>query len=85
MDKSKSLCSIYQYCSIIAGTNGISPIFLTTVELQVELVDLKTGQKLDSPRERCFFDEAGEATLEEVYSVATGTVLTINTKTKKLL
>jgi aconitate hydratase 2/2-methylisocitrate dehydratase len=23
---------------IIAGTNGISPIFLTTVELQVELV-----------------------------------------------
>jgi aconitate hydratase 2/2-methylisocitrate dehydratase len=26
-----------------------------------------------------------EATLEEVYSVATGTVLTINTKTKKLL
>jgi hypothetical protein len=49
----------------------------------VELIDLKTGQKLDS-QGNVVFDEAGEATLEEVYSVATGTVLTINTKTKKL-
>ena len=29
-------------------------------------------------------DEDGEPVLEEAYSVATGTVLTINTKTKKL-
>jgi aconitate hydratase 2/2-methylisocitrate dehydratase len=40
-------------------------------------IDLKTGQKLDS-QGNVVFDEAGEATLEEVYSVATGTVLTIN-------
>jgi aconitate hydratase 2/2-methylisocitrate dehydratase len=39
--KSKSICSFY--CSIVAGTNGISPIFLTTVDVTGIGLDLKTG------------------------------------------
>ena len=70
---------------IIAGTNGISPIFLTTVSVTGGIgIDLKNWVKqLDA--EGCLVKDAnGDAILEQAYSVATGTVLTINTKTKKL-
>jgi aconitate hydratase 2/2-methylisocitrate dehydratase len=30
-------------------------------------------------------DESGDPVLEEVYSVATGTVITVNTKTKEII
>ena len=70
---------------IIAGTNGISPIFLTTVGVTGGIgIDLKNWAKKLDAQGNVVLDEAGEAILEEVYSVATGTVLTINTKTKKL-
>ena len=70
---------------IVAGTNGISPIFLTTVGVTGGIgIDLKNWvKKLDSDG-KPVLDENGDPVLEQAYSVDTGTVLTINTKTKKL-
>ena len=69
---------------IVAGTNGISPIFLTTVDVTGGIgIDLKNWvKKLDV--EGNVVEKDGEPVLEEAYSVSTGTVLTINTKEKKL-
>lgn len=70
---------------IIAGTNGISPIFLTTVGVTGGIgIDLKNWVKKKDAEGNTVVDADGEAVLEEAYSVATGTVLTINTKEKKL-
>lgn len=70
---------------IVAGTNGISPIFLTTVDVTGGIgLDLKNWVKLTDAEGNLVRDEAGEPILEQAYSVATGTVLTINTRTKKL-
>lgn len=70
---------------IVAGTNGISPIFLTTVDVTGGIgIDLKNWKKQVDANGEVVRNEAGDPVLEEVYSVATGTVLTINTKTKKL-
>ncbi len=70
---------------IIAGTNGISPIFLTTVGVTGGIgIDLKNWVKKTDAEGNVVVDENGDPVLEEAYSVATGTVLTINTKTKKL-
>ena len=70
---------------IVAGTNGISPIFLTTVDVTGGIgIDLKNWvKKVDSDGSPVFGDD-GNPVLEEAYSVQTGTVLTINTKHKKL-
>lgn len=70
---------------IVAGTNGISPIFLTTVDVTGGIgLDLKNWVKKSDENGNVLRNESGDPILEEVYSVATGTVLTINTKTKKL-
>ncbi|MDH7444328.1 bifunctional aconitate hydratase 2/2-methylisocitrate dehydratase [Aquimarina sp. 2201CG14-23] len=70
---------------VIAGTNGIAPIFLTTVGVTGGIgIDLKNWVKQKDTDGNTIVDEDGEPILKEVYSVATGTVLTINTKTKKL-
>ncbi|TRX33750.1 bifunctional aconitate hydratase 2/2-methylisocitrate dehydratase [Flavobacterium sp. ZT3R18] len=70
---------------IVAGTNGISPIFLTTVDVTGGIgLDLKNWVKKLDENGNAVRNESGDPILEEVYSVATGTVLTINTKTKKL-
>ena len=70
---------------VIAGTNGISPIFLTTVGVTGGIgLDLKNWVKQKDAEGNTIVDEDGEPVLKEVYSVATGTVLTINTKEKKL-
>lgn len=70
---------------IVAGTNGISPIFLTTVDVTGGIgLDLKNWVKKLDENGNPVRNESGDPILEEVYSVATGTVLTINTKTKKL-
>ena len=70
---------------IVAGTNGISPIFLTTVDVTGGIgIDLKNwAKKLDSDGNP-ILDEDGSPILEQTYSVETGTVLTINTEHKKL-
>lgn len=70
---------------IIAGTNGISPIFLTTVGVTGGIgIDLKNWVKKTDAEGNTVVDADGEAVLEQTYSVETGTVLTINTKEKKL-
>ena len=70
---------------IVAGTNGISPIFLTTVDVTGGIgIDLQNWVKKVDENGEVVRNENGDPVLEEVYSVATGTVLTINTKTKKL-
>ena len=70
---------------IVGGTNGISPIFLTTVDVTGGIgIDLKNWVKKVDENGNPVRDENGDPILEQAYSVATGTVLTINTKTKKL-
>ena len=73
------------FAPVIAGTNGIAPIFLTTVGVTGGIgIDLKNWVKQKDADGNTIVDEEGDPILKEEYSVATGTVLTINTKTKKL-
>ncbi len=70
---------------VVAGTNGIAPIFLTTVGVTGGIgLDLKNWVKKVDADGNVVRDENGDPVLEEAYSVATGTVLTIDTKAKKL-
>ena len=70
---------------IVGGTNGISPIFLTTVDVTGGIgIDLKNWVKKLDESGNPVLDADGEPVLEQAYSVDTGTVLTINTKKKKL-
>ena len=70
---------------IVAGTNGISPIFLTTVGVTGGIgIDLKNWVKKIGEDGKPLLNNDGNAVLEQKYSVETGTVLSINTKTKKL-
>ncbi|MFT6153248.1 MAG: aconitate hydratase 2/2-methylisocitrate dehydratase [Bermanella sp.] len=73
------------FAPVVAGTNDISPIFLTTVGVTGGIgLDLKNWvRKLDA-NGKTILDANGDPVLEQAYSVATGTVLTINTKEKKL-
>ncbi|MFV8326716.1 bifunctional aconitate hydratase 2/2-methylisocitrate dehydratase [Flavobacterium sp. ZS1P14] len=73
------------FAPIVAGTNGISPIFLTTVDVTGGIgLDLKNWVKKLDENGDPVRNESGDPILEETYSVATGTVLTINIKEKKL-
>ena len=70
---------------VVAGTNGISPIFLTTVGVTGGIgLDLKNWVKKVDENGEVVKDGYGDPILEQAYSVETGKVLTINTKTKKL-
>lgn len=70
---------------IVGGTNGISPIFLTTVDVTGGIgIDLKNWIKKLDAEGNPIRNADGDVILEEAYSVATGTILTINTKEKKL-
>ena len=70
---------------VVAGTNGISPIFLTTVDVTGGIgLDLKNWKKKKDSNGNTIINNNGEPILEEIYSVKTGTLLTINTKKKKL-
>jgi aconitate hydratase 2 / 2-methylisocitrate dehydratase len=70
---------------IVAGTNGISPIFLTTVSVTGGIgLDLKNWVKKTDAEGKVVKGANGDPILEQAYSVETGTVLTINTKEKKL-
>ena len=70
---------------IVAGTNGISPIFATTVDVTGGIgIDLKNWVKKLGPDGKPILNNDDSPILEQKYSVETGTVLTINTKDKKL-
>jgi aconitate hydratase 2/2-methylisocitrate dehydratase len=71
---------------VVAGTNGIAPIFLTTVGVTGGIgLDLKNWVKKVDANGNVVKDANGDPVLEEAYSVKTGTVLTIDTQAKKLL
>jgi aconitate hydratase 2/2-methylisocitrate dehydratase len=73
------------FAPVVAGTNGISPIFLTTVGVTGGIgLDLKNWVKKLDTNGNPIMNENGDPVLEQTYSVETGTVLTINTKEKKL-
>jgi aconitate hydratase 2/2-methylisocitrate dehydratase len=70
---------------VVAGTNDIAPIFLTTVDVTGGIgLDLKNWIKKTDADGNVVTDANGDVVLEEAYSVATGTILTIDTKAKKL-
>ena len=70
---------------IVAGTNGISPIFLTTVGVTGGIgIDLKNWVKKLDGQGNPILNNDENPILEQAYSVETGTVLTINTDEKKL-
>jgi aconitate hydratase 2/2-methylisocitrate dehydratase len=73
------------YAPIVGGTNGISPIFLTTVGVTGGIgLDLKNWVKKVDEDGKPILNNDGNAILEQKYSVETGTVLKINTRAKKL-
>ena len=73
------------FAPIVAGTNGISPIFLTTVSVTGGIgIDLNNWVKKVDTEGNTVLDDNGDPILEQTYSVETGKVLTINTSTKKL-
>jgi len=70
---------------IVAGTNGISPIFQTTVGVTGGIgIDLKNWVKKLDDKGEPILNNDGNPVLEQKYAVDTGTVLTIDTKKKKL-
>ena len=70
---------------IVAGSNGISPIFLTTVDVTGGIgIDLKNWTKKKDASGDIILDKNNDPILENIYSVKTGTIFTINTKDKKL-
>ncbi|MFT3690313.1 bifunctional aconitate hydratase 2/2-methylisocitrate dehydratase [Paenirhodobacter sp.] len=70
---------------VVAGTNGISPIFATTVDVTGGIgINLKNWVKKTDAEGKPVLNADGNPVLEQKYSVATGTVLTIDVKNKKL-
>ena len=70
---------------VVAGSNGISPIFMTTVGVTGGIgLDLKNWVKTYDGDGNLLLNKDGEPVLKRTYSVDTGTLLTIDTKTKKL-
>ena len=83
--KSSPYVPFINIAPVIAGTNGISPIFLTTVSVTGGIgLDLQNWVKQKDAEGNIVRDKEGDPILKEMYSVETGTVLTINTKEKKL-
>ncbi|MEC7764926.1 MAG: bifunctional aconitate hydratase 2/2-methylisocitrate dehydratase [Pseudomonadota bacterium] len=73
------------FAPVVAGTNGISPIFLTTVGVTGGIgLDLKNWVKKTDETGKPVLDAEGNPILEQTYSVETGTVLKIDTKNKVL-
>ena len=83
--KSSPYVPFINIAPVIAGTNGISPIFLTTVSVTGGIgLDLQNWVKQKDAEGNIVRDKEGDPILKEMYSVETGTVLTINTKEKRL-
>ncbi|MCP9318240.1 bifunctional aconitate hydratase 2/2-methylisocitrate dehydratase [Acetobacter persici] len=73
------------FAPIVAGTNGISPIFATTVDVTGGIgINLKNWVRKTGEDGKPVLDSDGNPVIEQKYSVATGTVLKIDVKDKKL-
>ncbi|MFT4013062.1 MAG: bifunctional aconitate hydratase 2/2-methylisocitrate dehydratase [Paracoccus sp. (in: a-proteobacteria)] len=73
------------FAPVVAGTNGISPIFATTVDVTGGIgLNLKNWVKKVDEDGKPILNNDGNPILEQKYSVETGTVLTIDAKDKKL-
>ncbi|MFT8644566.1 bifunctional aconitate hydratase 2/2-methylisocitrate dehydratase [Gluconacetobacter sp.] len=73
------------FAPIVAGTNGISPIFATTVDVTGGIgLNLKDWVKKTDDNGKPILNNDGNPILEQKYSVETGTVLKIDVKNKQL-
>ncbi len=73
------------YAPVVAGTNGISPIFATTVDVTGGIgINLKNWAKKTGADGQPIINNDGNPVLEQLFSVETGTVLNIDVKNKKL-
>ncbi len=73
------------FAPIVAGTNGISPIFATTVDVTGGIgINLKNWVKKLGEDGKPILNNDGNPVLEQKYSVETGTVLKIDAKNYKL-
>ncbi|MBB3810112.1 bifunctional aconitate hydratase 2/2-methylisocitrate dehydratase [Pseudochelatococcus contaminans] len=73
------------YAPIVAGTNGISPIFATTVDVTGGIgINLKNWTKKTDEDGKPILNNDGNPVLEQKFSVETGTILKIDAKNKKL-
>lgn len=73
------------FAPVVAGTNGISPIFGTTVDVTGGIgINLKNWVKKTDADGKPILNNDGNPVLEQKYSVDTGTVLTLDAKGKKL-
>ena len=73
------------FAPIVAGTNGISPIFLTTVGVTGGIgIDLKNWVNKKDENGNLISDTDGNPMQEQVFSVETGKTFIINTGLKKL-
>jgi aconitate hydratase 2/2-methylisocitrate dehydratase len=73
------------YAPVVAGTNGISPIFATTVDVTGGIgINLKNWVKKTGPDGKAILNNDGNPILEQKFSVETGTVLKIDVKNNKL-
>ncbi|PZQ46375.1 MAG: bifunctional aconitate hydratase 2/2-methylisocitrate dehydratase [Rhodovulum sulfidophilum] len=70
---------------VVAGTNGISPIFATTVDVTGGIgINLKNWVRKTGEDGKPILNNDGNPILEQKYSVETGTVLKIDVAGKKL-
>lgn len=73
------------FAPIVAGTNGISPIFATTVDVTGGIgINLKNWARMTGEDGKPILNNDGSPILEQKYSVETGTVLKIDVKNRKL-
>lgn len=73
------------FAPVVAGTNGISPIFATTVDVTGGIgINLKNWVKKLGEDGKPILNNDGNPILEQKYSVETGTVLKIDAKNRKL-
>lgn len=73
------------FAPVVAGTNGISPIFATTVDVTGGIgINLKNWVKKLDENGKPILNNDGNPILEQKYSVETGTVLKIDAKNRKL-
>ena len=84
-EKASKYVPFINIAPIVGGTNGISPIFMTTVDVTGGIgLNLKNWEKSYDEEGNLVLDDNGEPVLTQKFSVDTGTLFTINTKTKKL-